>query len=193
MREKSLTRIAREQLQNGGLTILDADLLYQAEPTQWASRQEALMQAERPAKILGTLRVSHPRAICFEADIGGAATLGIARSLIDIERRVEALTGLFCKAVKEIDPGSVRHQETSRVTAIRQVEADEFDGFAPASFTRTLPRWPCANRADGLAKLERYWTRHPGQYDATAYLDEERERRASFEASLPNKAAEEKH
>lgn len=154
--KKDYLELARLQFATAGLTIMDCELLRRALPSQRASQQEARLSRTSVRELLAAMRVDYPTAKVFEATVGGTAVLGVAWTLNDIERRVEYLTGEPAKSVKEVNPGSLRHRETSRVPEFKKPVVDEFAGFDPVAFEKTIPAHDCHLRREGLAKIERY-------------------------------------
>lgn len=143
------------------------------------------MGGDNVRSILTALMVDFPTASFFEAKLGEKVVIGLARTLADIEQRLEWLTGLKATAVKPIaQPLSAIHQETTRVPAVTQEAPDEFANFDLDEHIASMPRHPCANRYAALDKLERYWTLHPSTFRKELYLGDEAQRLADFRNKL---------
>ena len=189
MRRKDMIELVRLQLAASGLAVLHTDTLYAAMPALWSSRQEAMLNAVPLAEIVGAVMTEYPTATFFEFNAEGVPMLGVARTLDQIEQRLEWLTGRAAKSVKPVQPGSLTHRENTRITELKQPVVDEFAGFDLEAFIKTLPTWSCATRAEGILKLQRYWRRYPDQYRPEVYDASEKTMRAGFEAELQEKAA----
>lgn len=183
--KKSHLAVARQQMTAAGLTVLDREVLYAASPSVWTSTREALLGGDSVRSMLSVLMVEFPTASFFEAKLGERAVIGLARTLLDIEKRLEWLTGQQATAVKLIaQPLSAVHQERTRVPAIKQEESDEFAGFELDEHIASMPRHQCHNRQTSLDKLERYWIINPSGFSAEAYMTEEAQRLEDFRNRL---------
>lgn len=189
MRRKDMIELVRLQLAASGLAVLHTDTLYAAMPALWSSRQEAKLNTVSLAEIVGTVMTEYPTATFFEFNAEGVPMLGVARTLDQIEQRLEWLTGRAAKSVKPVQPGSLTHRENTRIPELKQPVVDEFANFNQDDFIKTLPTWSCATRAEGILKLQRFWRRYPDQYRPEVYDASEKTMRAGFEAELQEKAA----
>lgn len=162
-KESRHLNIARAQFAATGLTVLDSSILAAADPTQWPSVQEEMFGRLSQKSLIASLYTSHPTAIFFEFRVSGGGYVGMARSLINIEDRIEALLGVAASSIKTFVPGSTLHAETSRIPEMKQPECDEFAEFNAEKFEQSLPRHDCHLRREGLERLARYRARQEAQ------------------------------
>jgi hypothetical protein len=162
-KESRHLNIARYQFAATGLTVLDSSILATADPTQWPSVQQEMLERLAQKSLIASLYTSHPTAIFFEFRVSGGGYVGMTRSLVNIEDRIESLIGVKASGIKTFTPGSTLHAETSRIPEMKQQDSDEFAAFDPEAFERSLPRHDCHVRHEGIAKLARYRARQEAQ------------------------------
>lgn len=154
--QRTHLKIARAQFAATGLTVLDSALLAAADPTLWPSVQEQAFNRLSQKSLIADFFTNHPSATFFEFRVEGGGYVAVARSLVGIEGRVEALIGVRPNSISTFLPGSTLHAETSRIPELRRDKADEFDSFDPEAYERSLPTHDCHLRRVGLEKLERF-------------------------------------
>lgn len=154
--EQTHLTLARAQFSTTGLAVLDSLLLANADPTLWPSAQQEMLGRFSQRSLIAAFYTTHPTSVFFEFRVDGGGYVGVARSLINIEARIEELTGLKASGIKTFIPGSTLHAETSRIPELRTSVNDEFLGFNADDFEKSLPRHDCHVRREGMAKLARY-------------------------------------
>jgi len=145
-----------------GLAILDTNLLYEQLPAQWPSRQSAMLDGVHPLRLVHTLKASQPSLMFIECELSGRRVLAATRSLVNIEDRVEALTGHRPSGIKEVNPTAAKFLENTRVPEVKKPIEPEFQAdFDPVAFERDIPAHECHVRREMLAKLERWQKLNP--------------------------------
>ena len=140
-----------------GLAILDSALLYEQFPSQWAARQAALLDGVHPLTLVHALKAAQPGLIFAEFELQGRRVLAATRSLVNIEDRVEALTGHRPSGIKEVNPTTAKFLENTRIAEVKKPIKPEFPpDFDPVAFERDVPAHDCHVRREMLAKLERW-------------------------------------
>ncbi|MFM2005058.1 MAG: hypothetical protein RLZZ09_713 [Pseudomonadota bacterium] len=151
-----------ESLAHTGLSVLDTSMLYEMFPSQWASSQAALLDGVNPLKLVHALKAQQPGLTFIECDLNGKRVLVAMRSLVNIEDRLEALTGHRPSAIKEVQPTTTRFLENTRIPEVKKPVEPEFPpDFDAIAFERDIPAHDCHVRRQMLARLERWQKLNP--------------------------------
>jgi hypothetical protein len=151
-----------ESLAYMGAAVLDTTMLFEMFPSRWPSSQAALLDGVHPLKLVHALKAQQPSLKFIECDLQERRVLVAVRSLVNIEDRLEALTGHRPSAIKEVQPTTTRFIENTRVPEIKKPVEPEFPaGFDPIAFEKEIPAHECHARRQGLAKLERWQKLNP--------------------------------